>query len=169
MRIVRRTALATGLLAVGLLLSGVVAAPAAIAAPGAAVDPDPYHTEQGRITRLDFDSPNRNLHCGIVATGDSDSFYGCTIEKRTYKEPPRRGCPLAFGKGFVAPFAGKPQAACRGDVLFRGEERKVKVLRSGKSVSLGAITCKVKGNTVTCGNQRGDGFTLSKTAYRLRG
>lgn len=136
---------------------------------GGEVDPAPFTTEAGMLTHLDFDSPDRNLHCGIRDTSDSGSYYGCVLEHRTYREPAKGSCQQAFGKGFVAPFAGRPHAACRGDVLFDGETRRVPVLPSGASLSYGAITCSVSGNTVTCGNQRGDGFIVSADRYVLRG
>lgn len=132
------------------------------------VDPDDYRTEQGTTTRLDFDSPSRNLHCGVVDTLDADSFYGCAIEHRTYAEPKGAGgCAAAYGHGFQAPFSGRPHALCRGDVLFLGEQHDVAILRAGESITLGAITCFSRGEAVSCRNARGDGFTLSAKRYTL--
>ncbi len=133
------------------------------------VDPAPFETEDGTTTTLAFDTVDRNLHCGVVDTGDADGYYGCVIGHRTYSEPPRGDCEQSFGHGFVAPLAGTPHAACRGDVLFLGETQRVPVLQDGQQLSYGAITCSVADGAVTCGNQRGDGFTLSASAYSIRG
>lgn len=133
------------------------------------VDPDPYTTTVGRLTHLDFDTADHNLHCGIWDTGDSNSYYGCTITHRTYREPrDTHHCRQYYGHGFVARFGTAPRVACRGDVLFDGETHHVTVLKSGRELVYGAIACHVSGRAVTCGNQRGDGFTLSARKYTLR-
>ncbi len=143
--------------------------PAAAAKKPKPVNPKPFTTEAGRLTHLDFDTADRNLHCGIWDTSDSNFYYGCTIVRRSYREPkdtPR--CRQYYGHGFVARFGKAPRAACRGDVLFDGEVRRVKVLQSGQELSYGAIVCSVSGKSVTCGDQRGNGFTLSASKYTLR-
>jgi hypothetical protein len=106
-----------------------------------------------------FQSPSKNIGCAI-----SRSFARCDIDERDWRKPPRpRGCELDWGQGLVVGRRGRGQVVCAGDTTA-GAGR---VLRYGRSIHMGAMTCSSRRSGMRCRARSGHGFFLSRQAYRL--
>jgi hypothetical protein len=105
-----------------------------------------------------FQSPTKNIGCAI-----SRSFARCDIKARTWSPPPRpAACDLDYGQGLIVERRGRGHFVCAGDtVLGKG-----RVLRYGRSIRMGAMTCTSRRRGMRCQSRRGHGFLLSRDRYR---
>lgn len=149
------------------------------------VDPVDYTTalSYARGGGVDFDSPSRMLHCGILDYGDpgDDLKWGCTVPEHSWQVPnssPGDFCyqpPIPCGNGIEATGAQLPEPQMRSDVEFAGEYPQlpdqpdgyvVRALPYGSSITFAEVTCESAGTGLTCRHAvSGHGFTLSDSVY----
>ncbi|GED97345.1 hypothetical protein nbrc107697_13840 [Gordonia crocea] len=109
-----------------------------------------------------FTSPSGNVAC--LSAEDS---VRCDIRDRSWAPPPRPAdCPsqTGYGQGIALRTSGKPQFVCAGDTTFGAAGR---VLQYGERAVRMGYSCTSEPTGVTCRNGSGNGFTISREAYRL--
>jgi hypothetical protein len=108
-----------------------------------------------------FQVPSGNIHCR------ADSVYlDCEIAASNAKLPPKpKSCDLDWGYRFVMSPNGRAERACHGDAL--GRNPKHPILSYGKTWRKNGFTCVSKPTGLTCKNQDGHGWTLSKNKQQF--
>jgi uncharacterized protein DUF6636 len=121
----------------------------ALALPGAA-QPLGFH----------FRTPSGNIQC----FGES-TFIRCDVARTSVKPPPKpRSCKFDWGNAFMLGQRGRAHRACVSDSTF-GARR---VLRYGETMRIGSrLSCTSRRAGLTCRNDGGHGFFLSRNRIRL--
>jgi hypothetical protein len=112
---------------------------------------------------LSFQSPSGNIFC-MLMTGQYVSAR-CDMRQLTpsYHKPPA-DCDLEWGDSFEVGTRGRGGLVCHGDTVIAPEAF---VLDYGKSVTLGGVTCESAQSGMTCRNERGHGFSISKVQQKV--
>lgn len=114
---------------------------------------------------ITFKSPSSNILC--VMTGGEDASARCDMMALTptYTQRPQ-GCEADWGHAFyVAADDNLGELACVGDVVGDGD--RAMVLPYGARLDFGGITCLSESAGMTCSNEAGHGFTLSKARQQI--
>ena len=132
----------------------------------------------GAAEYVQFTSVSKNIDCLLGTEEDGEVFVNCLVENATWKnEKPRPSdCDLDWDPNeltLIAPAKSTDRArvtigGCRGDIgALCGPE--CKVLKYGKSISAGRITCTSAATGITCVTTKGKklGFLISKSAYKV--
>ncbi len=109
-----------------------------------------------------FQVPSGNIHCA------ASSLYGldCEIGTIAAKIPPRpKDCDLDWGYRFMMSTTGISKRGCYGDTI--GRDPKHPVLAYGKMWRSQEFSCLSKRTGLTCQNQSGHGWNLSKGKQQL--
>jgi hypothetical protein len=109
-----------------------------------------------------FQSPSGNIQCGY----SEDCFLRCDILQTANRPPSRPAeCELEWGNAFEMS-AGDGQAAriCHGDTVMDPQSL---VLNYGQSWSAGGFSCISSERGMSCRNQRGAGWDLSRASQKL--
>jgi hypothetical protein len=108
-----------------------------------------------------FQVPSGNIHCRADGVD-----LGCEIGTNNAKLPPKpKSCDLDWGNRFGMSPNGRAERACHGDTL--GGNPKHPILSYGKTWRRKGFTCISKSTGLTCKNQGGHGWTLSKNKQQL--
>lgn len=151
------------------------AAPAPHALPPATpVNEADYEVPSFGAAGPGFDSPSRNLHCGILDFGSSSGYWGCQADQHSWtfaSAAPGDPCynsEVSCGHGIEAELGGPVHVLKAGDIHYPGTDSTdypTKVLAYGRSVSYEGVTCASESDGVTCIEAAsGHGFFISKTA-----
>lgn len=141
-------------------------------APVTVVDPADYATTFG-TSGVDFDSPSRNLRCGILAQG-GPLLWGCSVLEHSWTSPDASPGDYCFeamvrcGEGVEAISDEAPHPRKRSDVAFAGELGlgDVRTLPYGSSLTYNDVTCASADTGMTCTHATsGHGFTVSESVY----
>jgi hypothetical protein len=112
---------------------------------------------------LSFQSPSGNISC-MLMTGE---YVGARCDMRqlspSYRKRPV-DCDLEWGDSFEVGARGQGGLTCHGDTVISPDAF---VLDYGKSVSLGGVTCESAESGMTCRNDRGHGFSISKARQKV--
>jgi hypothetical protein len=113
-----------------------------------------------------FMTPSGNIGCQYLsASAGQPASLRCDIKSGLVPKPARpHNCPLAYGDSIGMNRTGKPYLVCHGDTVFEPRER---VLGYGTSWSGGGFTCKSETTGLTCTNQNGHRFFLSRQSWRV--
>lgn len=108
-----------------------------------------------------FQSPSGNIGCAI-----SPKAARCDISEKQWKAPRPADCPtqVDFGQGLTLPADGAATIVCAGDTVLNPS---APVLEYGSSSRIGAITCTSQQSGMSCANESGGAFTLSRESYSL--
>lgn len=107
-----------------------------------------------------FQSPTGNIGCVMTA-----ELARCDIAERDWKPPNRpTACPLDFGQGIELRPSGTAQFVCAGDTTLNPQAPK---LEYGSSSRVGSITCTSSESGVSCTNESGGSFSISRQSYDL--
>ena len=114
---------------------------------------------------LAFHSPSGNIQCGLYAGADQAGVR-CDIGQMTQQTEhlPPADCEFDWGNSFAVDAVGQGYLACVSDAVADDSGMK---LGYGQKVSLGGITCLSEKSGMTCRNEAGHGFTLSKAEQRV--
>jgi hypothetical protein len=128
------------LVALGVVLGALAAAPAASAA-------------------VSFHSPSGNIRCVIAAR----IYTRCDIMRRDWRPPPKpRTCDFDWGNTLEVRKRGRGRFGCVSDAVNAG-----RVLRYGESIARGRFRCRSRRTGMRCVNTRnGHGFALSRERVR---
>ena len=133
-----RTAVALGLLAVG------IAAGAALGASGAET----------------FRTPSGNIYCAYEHYDFAPIRLRCEIRGGIKPLPPKpAGCAFDWGDGYSLRQFGPARVLCISDTVY---DRNAKVIAYGRTWHGGGFTCVSRQAGLRCTNPRGHGFFLSK-------
>jgi hypothetical protein len=108
-----------------------------------------------------FRTPSGNIQCAFF----DDTSVRCNIADKATPLPPRpRDCELDWGNDF-----GLDGTSRRGELLCVGDTIRghYLVLPYDESFQRGSITCRSERTGVTCANERGAGFAISRKEQRL--
>jgi hypothetical protein len=113
---------------------------------------------------LYFQTPSRNIGC-MIWTG-VDGAVRCDMKELKQSQSKRPAdCDLDWGSAFQVNVGGlKGEVICHGDTVLTPDAR---VLDYGQSVDLSGFTCTSEKTGMTCVNESGHGFTLSKARQKL--
>jgi len=118
-----------------------------------------------------FKTPSRNIVCGYSIDQHGHASMECGV-KSGLKPPPRRihcaaGDPNDKRVGLTDAGRARP-VLCAGDPgpLLPQIEAKAIVLRYGRKVTFGGITCSSATAGLTCRNRAGHGFFLARERWR---
>ena len=114
---------------------------------------------------IGFHSPSGNIHCGLYVSADYTGVR-CDIYEMTtqsYASAPA-DCEFDWGNSFAVDVTGEGYLACVSDAV--ADESGLEV-GYGQEVSLGGITCSSAQSGMTCTNDAGHGFTVSKAKQRV--
>lgn len=109
-----------------------------------------------------FQSPTGNIACVMTA-----KLARCDITERDWNPPPHpSSCPdqVDFGQGIELQASGASQFVCAGDTTLNPQAPK---LQYGSSSQVGSITCTSAESGMSCHNESGGSFTLSRQGYDL--
>jgi hypothetical protein len=111
-----------------------------------------------------FVSPSRNIGC--IGT---NAFVRCDIAQTRATPPPRpASCRLDWGTAFEVERRGRGHGLCAGDTALPSPGQRVRVLRYGTTIRLGnGLRCTSRRTGLTCLNQPGHGFFLSRGGIRV--
>jgi hypothetical protein len=112
-----------------------------------------------------FRSPSGNVHCQLFKDG-GDATVRCDIRQMTNAAPPRpRDCEQDWGQAFeIADAATSGKRICHGDTVA---DDALRILAYGAEWEQEGFTCTSEQAGVTCVNEDGHGFELSRGAQRL--
>ena len=126
-----------------------------ISAPAAAMD---LHS---------FRSPSDNIHCLFITDDEARSSVECELRSRANVRPALlrpADCDLEWGSRFALDAKGNAGMVCHGDTLI---DPSADVVGYGKQLSAGGIACQSAETGMTCTNNRGHGFSLSRAKQKL--
>lgn len=104
-----------------------------------------------------FQSPTGNIGCIIVT--EEETSVRCDLADFAASFTDDGECELDFGHAFAVGQYGRAGAICAGDtVLDDGAE----VLEYGEEIYINGITCWSERSGLSCANDNGHGFSLSK-------
>ena len=111
-----------------------------------------------------FRTPSGNIYCNGAVL---DGYMDCTIVERGGTSPiPRPGnCGGHWGHNFHISATGPATMSC-GEFALR-KSRYSDVADYGRSAQFGPITCQSERTGLTCRNQSGHGFFLSRRRQEL--
>jgi hypothetical protein len=108
---------------------------------------------------IGFTTPSRNIGC----IGDRTSLR-CDIAVTATRPPPKpRSCQYDWGNYFELRPTGRPRRLCVSDSALGNRP----ILRYGRTLRLGRISCTSRTSGLTCRNADGHGFFLSRQRVRL--
>lgn len=113
-----------------------------------------------------FRTPSGNIHCMLI-DGDEGMIVECEMRDiASFTLPLRRSadCDLDWGNRFALAAEGKPVMGCYGDTL---QDNSSRVLQYGQSIGNELLNCISRQSGLTCENQSGHGFLLSKAKQKF--
>jgi len=109
-----------------------------------------------------FDSPSHNIGC-VMATGEGEHVR-CDVLRYTYTPPPSvEECPVDYGYTLRLRPGEPGYFGCSGDYVGGAGP----VLEYGTGARVGSVTCVSASEGITCTEDDGHGFFISREAYRL--
>lgn len=109
-----------------------------------------------------FQSPSGNIHCFI--DDDYGPYARCDITHVNNPPPTPAYCDGDFGQAFGVDERSRGEALCVRDAM---KSDRNPVLNYGSSISHAGITCTSEESGMSCVNERGHGFTLSRKQQRV--
>lgn len=113
-----------------------------------------------------FKSPSGNIFCSYAGAGDGiPASLRCDIMKISNRPPPRpRDCELEYGQAFEITRRSRGTRLCYGDTIANDQYR---VLPYGEVWRNDGFTCFSAESGITCRNDAGGGFELSRARQRV--
>jgi hypothetical protein len=116
---------------------------------------------------ITFRTPSNNIHCMGQAEGESGAVVDCEmveIGRFTLQLKRPKDCEQDWGQRFSLSDRDGPTMGCYGDTVRDPSSR---LLRYGKSLRIGPLTCASTKKGLTCEDGGGHGFFLSKREQRF--
>jgi hypothetical protein len=110
-------------------------------------------------------TPSDNIQCQFSDEGDGSA--DCEITEKTVASrlPPRPAdCDLDYGQRFFIAGEGKASVVCAGDTVRTPD---AKVMGYGELIITKKVWCESSEAGLTCSNNAGHGFFLSKAKQEL--
>lgn len=119
------------------------------------------------VVYADFQSPSGNIVCSTSASLNPEGGVTCFIGDMTNSKPalPRRkDCDFDWGQMFAVDKTGKAYMLCYSDYPF---DPNPTILHYGQTLKGKTYQCTSQATGMTCKNNSGHGFTLSKNSQKL--
>ena len=114
---------------------------------------------------LTFKSPSGNILCSMMGGDEPGVRCDMLSLTQTYTKQPV-GCEFEWGHSFyVGAYDAEGELACVNDAI--GAKAHTPVLPYDARLDYAGITCLSERAGVTCGNEEGHGFSLSKAEQQL--
>ena len=116
---------------------------------------------------VEFRTPSGNIGCVFSSglDGAEAPSVRCDVRSRLRPEPKRpSSCPLDYGDSVQIGRSGHATLVCHGDTAIDPHAR---VLAYGHQFRRSGITCVSRSVGLTCTNERGHGYFLSRQSWRL--
>jgi hypothetical protein len=111
---------------------------------------------------VSFRTPSGNINC---IYGDQPHYVRCDIRSGLRPKPPHpQNCDLEYGDSVSMNRASRAHLVCHGDTTI---DPRARVVKYGKSITVGPFTCTSRTSGLTCRNAAGHGWFLSRESYRL--
>ena len=113
-----------------------------------------------------FKSPTGNITCNYMeGSSGFPTTLRCDILRKTSKSPPRpRDCQFDYGNAFELTKTSRGTYGCISDTILGPDYR---VLPYGQVWSKDGFICFSAESGVTCRNDRGGGFEISRAKQRV--
>jgi len=114
-----------------------------------------------------FKTPSGNIFCELIS-GEINSLR-CEVSNSLKPKPPEpyRGyCEFDWGRGLLLPSNAKPEILCISDTIADPNKS---VLGYGKTWNQSGFKCISQTAGLTCTNNNGYGFFLSREKWRVLG
>ncbi len=137
----------------------VLVAAAALAAPALGAS--------GRTTTyISFRTPSKNIYCAYTsADPPSPAYLRCDIRSHLHPAPaPRKCVEGVYGESVGMTKTGAARVLCISDTTYNPKAR---VLAYGTSWARDGFRCTSRAAGLTCTNQRGHGFFLSRESWKV--
>jgi hypothetical protein len=111
-------------------------------------------------------APSHNIACQAMTAGPDQPRpqLRCDIRQTTSRPPrPPANCPLSWGDAFVLDPTGPGRLMCHGDTVA---DPSAPVIAYGTQWRAYGFTCTSQTTGLTCVNQTGHGFTLSRAVQK---
>lgn len=109
-----------------------------------------------------FQSPTGNIGCYILVEEETSARCDLAEFTPSFRDP--GDCELDFGHAFAVGQYGRSGAICAGDSAL---DDSAEVLDYGEEIYIEGITCWSEPSGMSCANDNGHGFTLSKARQEL--
>ena len=117
-------------------------------------------------TLIAFRSPSTNIYC-LYSSADSigPAALRCDIRSRLHPAPPAHRCVEGvYGESVEMTKTSAAHVICISDTTYNPKAR---VLAYGTNWSRDGFRCLSRSVGLTCTNQRGHGFFLSRESWRI--
>lgn len=120
----------------------------------------------GTQAHADFQSPSGNVVCSTSVENNPNGGVTCDVREMTNRpiKPQPRDCDFDWGQRFGVDRTGKAQMYCYSDYPY---DMHPTVLNYGQTLKGKTYECTSQTTGMTCKNNSGHGFTLSKGSQRL--
>jgi hypothetical protein len=109
---------------------------------------------------IGFQTPSGNIHC-LLAEG----YLRCDLRSNIASVPRRPSdCDLEWGDAFNMTSRSRASRLCHGDTAMNPENP---VLGYGRTWRQGGFVCRSATSGLTCSNQSGHGWQLSRERQRI--
>jgi hypothetical protein len=118
------------------------------------------------FTYVSFRTPSANIYCAYnSADPPSPAFLRCDIRSHLKPAPtPRKCVEGVYGESVGMTKTGAAHVLCISDTTYNPQAR---VLAYGARWSRDGFRCTSRAAGLTCTNQRGHGFFLSRQSWRV--
>jgi uncharacterized protein DUF6636 len=114
------------------------------------------------LVLVGFRMPSRNIACALEpAVGAAPAVLRCDILSGLRPEP-RRACELDW-TGLSLGRTGRARPTCAGDTV---DDRRMPILRYGRTWRRGGFACTSRRTGLTCRNRARHGFVLARERWR---
>jgi hypothetical protein len=112
-----------------------------------------------------FRAPSGNIHCMYFADSDASSLRCDIVETANTPPEPPADCELDWGYAFaMAPDSQHAERICHGDAV---SDPNLPILNYGSSWQEGGFTCNSEKTGISCRNELGAGWDLSRAEQKL--
>ncbi|MEA5578677.1 DUF6636 domain-containing protein [Anabaena sp. UHCC 0451] len=117
-----------------------------------------------------FKTPSGNIFCELMEGEDiNTNSLRCEIASSLKPKPPQPYsgyCGFDWGRGLMLPATSRPEILCISDTIADPNKS---VLGYGQTWNHGGFKCVSQKNGLTCTNNTGIGFFLSREKWRVLG
>jgi hypothetical protein len=110
-----------------------------------------------------FQTPSH--HIGCIYDGSGRGYLRCDVQG-VYRTPPP-SCDLDYGGAFSMARRARAHILCAGDTALCSRFDKCRTLAYGTSWHRGGFKCVSRVRGLTCSNEVGHGFFLSRQRQRI--
>jgi len=118
------------------------------------------------VAYVSFRTPSKNIYCAYSSGLGSPAYLRCDIRSGLHHPTPgaHHCVEGVYGQSIGMTKTGAAQVLCISDTTYNPQAR---VLAYGTSWSRDGFRCTSRSSGLTCTNQRGHGFFLSRQSWKV--